>query len=112
VPVLSDKAQSFIVTFKPSNKSVGVAENTLLADVVAKVRVIIYYLGNISAWGAHISLLSLHARAKAGEIVNKMTYLELISDNSFMNELTAALFLPHARIESFHLVKKLLAKAS
>jgi len=69
-------------------------------------------LGNTSAWGAYTALLSLHARAKADEIANKMTYLELVSDNSFMNEFTAALFLPHTKIESFPSVKKLFEKAS
>ncbi|MFC1926615.1 ASKHA domain-containing protein [Chloroflexota bacterium] len=111
MPVLSDTAQSFIVTFKPSNKCVGVAGNTLLADAVAKVRVIIYYLGNTSAWGAYIALPSLCARDKAGEIANKMKHLELISDNSLMNEFAAALFPPHTKIESFPPVKKLLTEA-
>ncbi|MFC2058135.1 ASKHA domain-containing protein [Chloroflexota bacterium] len=111
MPVLSDTAQSFIVTFKPSNKSVGVAENTLLADALAKARVITYYLGNTSAWGAYIALLSLCARDKASEIANKMKHLELISDNPLMNEFAVALFPPHTKIENFPPVKKLFAEA-
>jgi len=68
------------------------------------------FLGNTSAWGAYNALLSKHARAKAEEIAASMTYIELIADNTFMNEFTAALFLPHTDVERFPSVKPLLAR--
>jgi hypothetical protein len=37
-----------------------------------------------------------------------MTYLELSADNTFMEEYTSALFLPHTDIETFPSVKALL----
>ncbi|MDP2953871.1 MAG: ASKHA domain-containing protein [Chloroflexota bacterium] len=66
------------------------------------------YLGNTSVRGAFNALLSLHARAKAEEIAGQMTYLELIADNTFMEEFTAALFLPHTNLDNFPSVKPLL----
>ncbi|MBI4216298.1 MAG: DUF4445 domain-containing protein [Chloroflexi bacterium] len=70
------------------------------------------YLGNTSLSGAYNVLLSREARAKAEEVAGKMTYLELIADNSFMNEFTAALFLPHTEIDKFPSVKVLLEQGS
>lgn len=69
------------------------------------------YLGNTSARGAGMVLLSRHARSKAEEIAGKMTYLELIADNSFMNEFTAALFLPHTETDRFRSVEALLSQS-
>jgi len=37
-----------------------------------------------------------------------MTYLELITDTSFMEEFTAAMFLPHTDLSSFPSVKEIL----
>lgn len=68
------------------------------------------FLGNTSALGAYNALLSKQARAKAEEIAGKMTYLELIADNSFMNEFTSALFLPHTDLDSFPTVKTLISE--
>ncbi|MBI4294711.1 MAG: DUF4445 domain-containing protein [Chloroflexi bacterium] len=70
------------------------------------------FLGNTSAWGAYNALVSKYARAEADEIARKMTYLELIADNTFMTELTAALFLPHTDLNTFPSVKALLEKES
>ncbi len=68
------------------------------------------FLGNTSAWGAYDALLSKYAREEAEEIANKITYLELIADGSFMSEFTAAHFLPHTDIDNFPSVKALLEK--
>lgn len=70
------------------------------------------FLGNTSAWGAYNVLLSKYARAQVEEIAHKMTYLELIADNSFMDELTGALFLPHTDIDRFPSIKALLEASS
>lgn len=68
------------------------------------------YLGNTSVAGAYQVLLSKYARAQVEKIAGKMTYIELIADNTFMDELTGALFLPHTNIDNFPSVKPLLAK--
>jgi len=69
-----------------------------------------HFLGNTSLAGAIQVLISKYARAQAEEIARRMTYLELIADNTFMNEMTAALFLPHTDINLFPSVKAQLEK--
>ena len=66
------------------------------------------FLGNTSLHGACNMLLSKQARLQSEDIARKMTYLELVADNSFMNELTAALFLPHTDMSLFPSMKGLL----
>jgi len=66
------------------------------------------FLGNTSALGAYITLLSVDARRRQTEIARRMTYLELSADNSFMEEYTSALFLPHTDIDAFPSVRDLL----
>jgi len=66
------------------------------------------FLGNTSLHGAYNMLLSKQARLQTEELARKMTYLELVADNSFMNELTAALFLPHTNLNLFPSMKGLL----
>lgn len=66
------------------------------------------FLGNTSLQGARHMLLSKQARLQAEEAARKMTYLELIADNSFMNELTASLFLPHTDLSLFPSMKGIL----
>ena len=39
-----------------------------------------------------------------------MTYLELSADNSFMDEYTSALFLPHTDLDVFPSVREALAR--
>ena len=65
------------------------------------------FLGNTSIAGAKASLLSSEAMDKAYSIANKMTYLDLSTNSSFMNNYSAALFLPHTDIELFPSVKGL-----
>ncbi|MBM3956922.1 MAG: DUF4445 domain-containing protein, partial [Gemmatimonadetes bacterium] len=67
------------------------------------------FLGNTSALGASTALLSRRARRQLERIANRVTYLELVADNSFMNEFTSTLFLPHTDIDAFPSVKKTLA---
>lgn len=70
------------------------------------------YIGNGSVQGAKIMLLSRHALAAAEDIASKMTYIELSTDARFMNDYTAALFLPHTNIEKFPSVRKGLERTS
>jgi uncharacterized 2Fe-2S/4Fe-4S cluster protein (DUF4445 family) len=65
------------------------------------------FLGNTSITGSKLCLLSREAMEKAVEIAGKTTYLDLSTNASFMNNYTAALFLPHTDIELFPSVKGL-----
>jgi len=66
------------------------------------------YLGNTSALGAYTALLCTDMRREVVDIAKKMTYLELSADNTFMDEYTSALFLPHTNLDAFPSVKALL----
>ncbi|MDP2981182.1 MAG: ASKHA domain-containing protein, partial [Candidatus Omnitrophota bacterium] len=77
----------------------------LLPDLPEKSFV---FLGNTSVAGAKMCLLSYEATDNADAIANKMAYLDLSTSASFMNNYSAALFLPHTDIESFPSVKKIL----
>ncbi|MFH1226498.1 MAG: ASKHA domain-containing protein [Planctomycetota bacterium] len=59
------------------------------------------YIGNGSAEGARLILLSYIAMTKAKSIAGKMTYLELSADNAFTEEFVSALFLPHTDLTMF-----------
>ncbi|MBE0447200.1 MAG: DUF4445 domain-containing protein [Actinobacteria bacterium] len=59
------------------------------------------YVGNGSLMGAHLVLLSQAARSSAKEIAQKMTYLDLSTNPSFMDNYVSALFLPHTDTNSF-----------
>ncbi len=67
------------------------------------------FLGNTSITGAKMCVLSSEAMEKATSLANKMTYLDLSTNSSFMNNYTSALFFPHTDIELFPSVKKLLS---
>jgi len=71
-----------------------------------------HYLGNTSALGAYAALLCRDMRREIMNIASKMTYLELSADNTFMNEFTSALFLPHTDMANFPSVAKLLEQLS
>ena len=70
------------------------------------------FLGNTSALGASRALLSRRVRRQVEEIAGKVTYMELVADNSFMNEFTSSLFLPHTDIDAFPSVRETLAQMS
>lgn len=63
------------------------------------------YLGNSSLAGAHSMLVSSKARQKAAEIAGRITYLELNTMPTYMDEYTAALFLPHTDASRFPSVR-------
>lgn len=68
------------------------------------------YLGNTSVRGAYQALLSRDLRRQATEIARRMTYLELSADNTFMEEFTSALFLPHTDETAFPSVTRALER--
>jgi uncharacterized 2Fe-2S/4Fe-4S cluster protein (DUF4445 family) len=53
------------------------------------------FLGNTSVRGAYMALLSREKRQQVTEVGQMMTYLELSADNTFFDEFSAAMFLPH-----------------
>ena len=66
------------------------------------------FLGNTSALGAYMAMLAVDAGREVHEVAGGMTYLELSADNSFMDEYTSALFLPHTDLNAFPSVQALL----
>jgi uncharacterized 2Fe-2S/4Fe-4S cluster protein (DUF4445 family) len=53
------------------------------------------YIGNSSMYGAYSMLTSRKAARMVADIANSMTYLELSTIPSYMEEFVAACFLPH-----------------
>lgn len=60
-----------------------------------------HYVGNSSLSGATLILLSEKNRELVHEIAKKMTYIELNTEPSYMNEFTGSLFLPHTDMNLF-----------
>jgi uncharacterized 2Fe-2S/4Fe-4S cluster protein (DUF4445 family) len=71
-----------------------------------------HFLGNTSALGAFATLLCVNVRHEVIDVAAKMTYLELSADNTFMDEYTSALFLPHTDLTGFPSVRTALAERS
>ena len=63
------------------------------------------YLGNTSLMGAHLALISGEHREHLMRIAKSMTYIDLSSEPDYMDEYTAALFLPHTDKNLFPTVK-------
>jgi uncharacterized 2Fe-2S/4Fe-4S cluster protein (DUF4445 family) len=60
-----------------------------------------HYIGNTSLSGAYAMLVSHKAVEKVQDCANSMTYLELSSHPSYMDEFVAACFLPHTDASLF-----------
>ena len=70
----------------------------MLPDVPAeKLR----FVGNTSIVGAKVAGLSRERYLEAGRIADSMTYFELSTDPTFMEEFISACFFPHTNIEEF-----------
>ena len=59
------------------------------------------FLGNTSLAGARLCLLSTAQRDQALAIARSTTYVELSTEPAYMDEYTAALFLPHTDLSRF-----------
>jgi uncharacterized 2Fe-2S/4Fe-4S cluster protein (DUF4445 family) len=64
------------------------------------------FMGNTSASGAYLTLMSGDLRDEAEEIASKMTYIELSVSSAFMDEYMSAMFLPHTDMGRFPSVAK------
>jgi uncharacterized 2Fe-2S/4Fe-4S cluster protein (DUF4445 family) len=74
----------------------------MLPDVpVEKIR----FVGNTSIAGAKMALLSRGALQRAEEIAGSMTYFDLMSHRSYMEEFVRARFLPHTDLSLFPSVR-------
>ncbi|MBS1253855.1 MAG: Ferredoxin [Anaerolineales bacterium] len=67
-----------------------------------------HFLGNTSVRGSYMALLSRNVRQQISEAAGRMTYLELSADNTFYDQFTSALFLPHTDIAQFPSVEEIL----
>ena len=68
------------------------------------------FLGNTAILGAYAALVSGDMRRVVQRIAQKMTYVELSADNTFFDEFSAALFLPHTNMNEYPSVMRLLAE--
>ncbi|MBU2644974.1 DUF4445 domain-containing protein [bacterium] len=59
------------------------------------------YIGNASLLGSTMALVSRDFQQKQREIGRRVTYLELSTDPTYMDQYTAALFLPHTDLAAF-----------
>lgn len=60
-----------------------------------------HYIGNSSLTGAYNMVLSKQAEEKVYDLSHNMTYMELSTDPSYMDEFVAACFLPHTNTALF-----------
>ncbi|MEE9597999.1 MAG: ASKHA domain-containing protein [Acidiferrobacterales bacterium] len=68
------------------------------------------YLGNASLIGTHMTLVSSRHRDRLNATARRMTYLELNTDPAYMDQYTAALFLPHTDLDRFPSVRHSVSK--
>jgi len=66
------------------------------------------YIGNASLMGTYLVLISKDYHQKQLELAKRMTYMELSTDPSYMEQYTGALFLPHTDESCFPSVQKML----
>jgi len=59
------------------------------------------YVGNASVTGAYMTLVSAAHRQKQLELAERLTYLDLSVEPGYMDQYTAAMFLPHTDIRLF-----------
>ncbi|MCP4751694.1 MAG: DUF4445 domain-containing protein [Proteobacteria bacterium] len=64
------------------------------------------YLGNSSLMGSYMILISQEYRQRQLDLSRRITYLELNTDPAYMDQYTAALFLPHTDLSCFPSLKR------
>jgi len=65
-----------------------------------------HYIGNAALTGTRMVLVSRDFKERQLELAKRMTYMELNTDPSYMDQYTGSLFLPHTNLDSFPFVKK------
>jgi uncharacterized 2Fe-2S/4Fe-4S cluster protein (DUF4445 family) len=66
------------------------------------------YVGNASLIGSYMILISREYREKQMSLANRMTYIDLSKYPNYMDQYTAAQFIPHTDLGNFPSVKELL----
>lgn len=66
------------------------------------------YIGNASLMGTYLVLISQDFRQRQLDLAKRMTYMELSTDPSYMEQYTGALFLPHTDDSRFPSVQEML----
>ncbi len=69
------------------------------------------FLGNASLAGSHMAAMSAEHRRRQRDLADRMTYLDLSTDPTYMDQYTAALFLPHTDPTRFPTVARRLKDA-
>ncbi len=70
------------------------------------------YIGNASLIGSSMILISQDFREKQIRLANRMTYIDLSTDSSYMDQYTAALFMPHTDHSLFPSVDELIKETN
>lgn len=65
-----------------------------------------HYIGNSSLTGAYNMTFSTEAEQKVHDLAHNITYMELSTDPSYMDEFVAACFIPHTNTALFPSVKQ------
>ncbi len=65
------------------------------------------YIGNSALMGAYMVLVAQEFQKKQVDLARRMTYVELSTDPSYMDQYTGAMFLPHTDPNRFPSVNKL-----
>ena len=65
-----------------------------------------HYLGNASLTGSYMVLVSQEYKNKQIKLAKRMTYLELNTDPEYMDQFTAAMFIPHTDPSQFPSLNK------
>jgi uncharacterized 2Fe-2S/4Fe-4S cluster protein (DUF4445 family) len=86
-------------------------DNAITIGLVPEVPVDrIINLGNGAAEGANIALVNRKQRKYIDQIAQRIGYIELNAEPSFMDEYTRGTFLPHTDLSLFPMVEKALDK--
>lgn len=69
-----------------------------------------HYIGNSSLMGSYMVAISQDYRQRQLDLARRMTYLELNTNPAYMDQYTAALFLPHTDLQRFPSVAQAVGK--
>ncbi len=88
-------------------------ENAILIGLLPDLpREKFHYIGNSSLMGSYMVVVSQDYRQRQLNLAHRMTYLELNTDSSYMDEYTGALFFPHTDLDLFPSVKEKMARSN
>ena len=84
-------------------------ENAITTGLIPEVPIpLIHNIGNGAITGANIALINRKKRKILDDIAQRITYIELNAEPSFMDQYTSSCFLPHTDLSLFPEVQKML----